>query len=342
MSSATCFITGATGMVGSHLAERLIKEGHRVKALVRKSSNFDSLKKLGVELCYGDITSPTSELKPFLQDTEWVFHIAALVSDWASREEMLAANVTSLENLVRAGNPSVLKKFVFIGSMAVLGMGTQDNLDESAPWIHTGDNYNYTKILAEQLAVKLAREEKFPITILRPPYIYGPRDRQFLPRVVQSLEKGIFKYIGDGNRPFTLVYVENLVEALMLTARQTKPACGEIYMITDGESITRREMIGIICDEFGFKKPTAQVPPAIAYALCPIFEGISKLSKSKNPPLINRFRIKFMHTHLTFNIAKARKELGYNPKISTKEALKKSVRWFKEHRSEYQDLTAKV
>ncbi len=336
------FVTGATGMVGSHLAERLIKEGHRVKALVRKSSQVDKLKQLGVELCYGDITNSSSELKPFLEDIEWIFHVAAFVSDWASREEMTKANVDSLRALAHASNPKTLQKFIYIGSMAVLGMGKQDDLDESAPWIHTGDNYNYTKILGEQLAIKLARDEKFPITIIRPPYIYGPGDRQFFPRVVGSLEKGIFKYIGDGNTPFSLVYVENLVEALLLAAAQDKKPSGEIYMITDGESVTRRELIEILCEEMNFSKPKAKVPVWLAYALCPLFEGINKLSKSKKPPLINRFRIKFMDTHLTFNIDKARRELGYNPRFQTKEALRKSAKWFAEHWSEYAESAAKI
>jgi nucleoside-diphosphate-sugar epimerase len=336
------FVTGATGMVGSHLVERLIKEGHQVKVLVRKSSNINHLNQLGVELCYGDITSSSETLRPFLEDVEWVFHIAAFVSDWASRDEMVKANVDSLKNLAYASNKKVLKRFIFIGSMAVLGMGKQDNLDESSPWIHTGDNYNYTKILGEQLAIKLARHENYPITIIRPPYIYGPRDRQFFPRVVQSLEKGIFKYIGDGNQPFSLVYVENLVDALILAAKHDEQPRGEIYMITDGEAVTRRQLVEILCEEMGFEKPKAQVPVWLAYALCPVFEGLNKLTKSKKTPLINRFRIKFMHTHLTFNIDKARKKLGYNPRFKVLESLRKSAKWFADHRDEYKEQAAKV
>jgi len=334
------FVTGATGMVGSHLVEKLAAEGHEIKALVRPTSKVERLKELGIELCVGDMTSSSDKLRPYLEDIEWVFHIAAHVSDWASREEMVKNNVDALSNLVHAANRDTLKRFVFIGSMAVLGMGVQDNLDESAPWIHSGDNYNYTKILAEQLAVKLARDENYPITVLRPPYIYGPRDRQFFPRVVSSLENGMFKYIGDGNQPFTLVYVENLVDALILAAKQEKEPTGEIYMITDGESVTRRELVEILCEEMDFKKPTRQVPVWLAYAVCPLFEGISKLTKKT--PLINKFRIKFMHTHLTFNIEKARRDLGYNPQVSTKDALRKSAQWFNEHRSEYKELAASI
>ena len=334
------FVTGATGMVGSHLVEKLVNEGHQIKALVRPSSNADRLKELGVELCVGDMTSSSDSLRPYLEDVEWVFHVAAHVSDWASREEMVKNNVDSLNNLVHATNRDVLQRFVFIGSMAVLGMGAQDDLDESAPWIHSGDNYNYTKILAEQLAVKLAKDEGYPITTLRPPYIYGPRDRQFFPRVVTSLEKGIFKCIGDGNKPFTLVYVENLADALILAAKQETKPTGEIYMITDGESVTRRELVEILCEEMNLKKPTRQVPVWLAFAVCPLFEAVSKLTKKT--PLINKFRIKFMHTHLTFNIDKAKRELGYNPQISTKEGLRKSAKWFHEHRSEYEALAATI
>jgi nucleoside-diphosphate-sugar epimerase len=336
------FVTGATGMVGSCLVERLVREGHRVKALVRKTSDTRALEELGVELCYGEITSSSETLRPLLKGVEWVFHIAALVSDWASREEMVKANVTSLESLARAADPGTLKRFIFIGSMAVLGMDRQDNLDESSPWIHSGDNYNYTKILAEQLAVRLAREEHYPITILRPPYLYGPRDRQFLPRVVQAIEKKIFTYIGDGSQPFTLLYVENLVDALLLAAKQEKRPSGEIYMITDGESITRRRLVEILCEEMGLDRPKKRVPVWLAYALCPLLEGINKAFRIRRPPLINRFRIKFMHTYLTFNISKARRELGYQPRLGTEEALRKSIRWFRDHRHEYKDLLAQI
>ena len=82
------FVTGATGMVGSHLVEKLASEGHQIKALVRQSSRVDRLKELGVELCVGDMTSSSDTLRPYLEDVEWVFHIAAHVSDWASREEI--------------------------------------------------------------------------------------------------------------------------------------------------------------------------------------------------------------------------------------------------------------
>ncbi|MEW6359173.1 MAG: NAD-dependent epimerase/dehydratase family protein [Planctomycetota bacterium] len=330
----TALVTGATGMVGSHLVERLVKEGYRVRALVRESSDTTFLKALGgVELFHGDLAGAPETFKPMVEGMQYIFHIGANVDDWGDRDEMYRINVDGLRHLMDACDTDRLKRFVFVGSMAVLGMGRQDNLDETAPYVHTGDNYNYTKIEAETLAMKYAREKKFPIVVIRPPYIYGPRDRQFFPRICTALRDGVFKYIGDGNNPFELVYALNVVEALVLAAVKDE-AVGQLYMITDGKPITRRELVELICDVMGYEKPTKCVPAWLAQAMCPVFEFFGKLKGKGSPPLLNRFKLKFMYPSMTFNIGKAQKDLGYGPPHESREALRKSLEWFKEHHPE--------
>jgi len=331
-SGPKAFVTGGTGMVGSHLIERLVKEGYRVKALVRSKSDTSLLDPLGVEKCLGDITDPPDALKPMVADCGYVFHIAAMVDDWASREDMYRANVTATQNLMDACMGGPLKRFMMIGSMAVLGMGTQLDLDETAPYVYTGDNYNYTKIEAEKLVTRYAKEKKFPVVTLRPPYIYGPRDRQFFSRVFTTLRDRSFIYIGDGNNLFTIVFAKNLVEALVLVAKAPASCEGQIYHITDGAAITRRELVEMICDLVGYEKPTRSVPVGLAKALCPVFEFIGKLLKKT--PRLNKFRLKFMVPHMTFKIDKARRELGYNPPHNQRDALKESILWYKEHHPE--------
>ncbi len=326
------FVTGGTGMVGSHLIERLVKEGYRVKALVRASSDTALLDSLGAEKCVGDMMDAPEKLKAMVADCEYVFHVAAMVDDWASREDMYRANVTATQNLMDACAGGVLKRFVMIGSMAVLGMGTQTDLDETAPYVYTGDNYNYTKIEAEKLVARYAAEKKFPAITLRPPYIYGPRDRQFFPRVFTALRDKTFMYIGDGHNPFTIVSVHNLVEALALAAKAPASCEGQIYQITDGAAITRRELVEMICDLVGYQKPAKSVPVGLASALCPVFELIGKLLKKT--PRLNKFRFKFMVPHMTFKIDKARRELGYNPPRKQREALKEAILWYVEHHPE--------
>ncbi|MFH0962637.1 MAG: NAD-dependent epimerase/dehydratase family protein [Planctomycetota bacterium] len=324
------FVTGATGMLGSRLAERLVADGHEVTVLVRSTSDRSVFDGLPVTLSEGALPDETERLAQTLRSQEWVFHCAAMVDDWADREEMYRTNVSGLASLIAATDRRALRRFVYVSSMAVLGMSPQIDLDENAPVVSTGDNYNFTKIEAEKLALRHA-EEGLPITIVRPPYIYGPRDRQFFPRVVDALRDGTFKYIGGGGAALSLVYVENLVDAMMLAAKNERTT-GEVFMITDGEPITRRELIETIAAGLGLPKPSKSVPLWVAKAACPLFELVAKLKGGRKPPLLNRFRLKFMATPLTFNIAKARRVLGYEPRFSTPEGLARTIAWHKKQR----------
>jgi nucleoside-diphosphate-sugar epimerase len=328
------FITGATGMIGSHLARRLLDERWRVRALVRKSSDSKLLASWGVEMAEGDVGDPAETLTPHLKEVEYVFHCAALVSDWAPLEEMLRVNVQGTRNLAEAaaGSPT-LKRFAYLSSMVVFGMHPQRDLDEKAPLIHTGDNYNMTKIRAEEIVQELVRVRQLPAVILRPPYVYGPRDRQFLPRVLENLKSKRFRFIGSGLQPISLVYVDNLVEALVLAA--TKPdLAGEVFLITDGEATTRMRILQIICEEMGYPLPARHMPTWFVKLCLPAIEAFHTLKRSKTPPLVNKFKLKFMATPLTYRIDKARQRLGYAPKITTEQGLRMTAKWFRENHPE--------
>lgn len=329
---ATVFLTGATGFVGGHLVARLVADGLQPRCLVRATSNTAELKKAGAELVTGDVTDPPEKLRELLGDCRLVFHCAGLVDDWASREEMERINITGTRNMLEAcASVKGLEKFVMVGSMVVFGMGPQNNFNESAPLTHTGDNYNETKIVAEELAFQYAAEKKVPVAVCRPPYVYGPGDKQFFPRLFETLRDGVFKYIGDGNQPITLVYVLNLVEALVRASR-TKTAAGELFLITDGESITRRELAEMICREMNYPVPTAHVPEGVARAVLPVVEWLAKVRHQR--PILNRFKLKFMATPMTFDISKARRMLGYEPVEPPRESLRKTVRWYRENHPE--------
>ena len=331
-TSPSAFVTGATGLVGSHLVERLLAEGITPRCLVRQTSDTSLLEQLGVECVVGDVTHPPERIREMIADATLVFHCAAMVDDWASREAMVRVNVDGTRNMLEACRDLVtLERFVMVGSMVVHGMGQQINLDETAPLVHTGDNYNYTKILACQLATEYAQNHGLPVVLCRAPYIYGPRDQQFFPRVFEALRSGRFKYIGDGNRPLTMVYVKNLVEALTLSS-QRPVAKGEVFLITDGESLTRRELVEMICQGMGYPKPQGHVPVAVARLLLPLIEWLGKVRGKR--PILNRFQMKFMTTPLTFNIAKARRVLGFRPVEPPQESLRKTILWYREHHPE--------
>jgi len=322
-------VTGATGCVGSSLAELLTAKGHSVRAFVRAGSDTAFLRSLGVELMRGELDDRAS-LDTAVNGVDIVFHCAAVVSDWASLEEMRRVNVEGLRRLLDASAAARVRRFVYMSSMVVLGMGRQDNLDESAPYVFTGYNYNTTKIEAEKLVLEFASITGLPVTVIRAPYVYGPRDRQMFPRILQYLKCGKYAYIGRGTAPLTLVYAKNLAEGLRKAAESPR-AAGQVYNITDGAAVTRRELITRMADELGLPRPKKNVPYPVAVVVCAVCETIAKLFRLKTAPLLNRFRLKFMHTYLTFDISKARRELGYAPEIPFDRALKETVKWFKEN-----------
>ncbi len=323
-------VTGATGLVGSHLVEYIAKHGYKIRCFVRPSSDVSFLETIkNVEIVQGDLTRAVS-IEKAVKGMDIVFHCAAMVSDWADRETMVRTNVGGTENLIQACLKSKVKRMVMISSLAVLGMDEQIDTDETAPYVYTGDNYNYTKIESEKKVLEAYREKGLPVVIVRPPYIYGPRDRQLLPRVVKFLKEGKFKFIGTGENPFSLVYVKNFVTALALLCDNDK-AIGQIYHITDGHDITRKEFIGKLASKFGYPMPTVHVPVQVAKIACPVLEFINKATRSHKPPLLNKFKMKFMHTPLTFDISKAKNQIGYKPSVPFDKALDETVEWFKKN-----------
>jgi len=331
-NSPLALVTGATGLIGSHLARRLLDEGWRVRALVRPTSDTALLESWGVDLAQGDLEGPPAALAPALEGAAYVFHCAAMVSDWAPLDDMMRVNVGGTRRLCEAAAAAAsLRRLVYVSSMAVLGMHPQRNLDETAPMIHTGDHYNLTKIRAEETVHQFVRERGLPAVVVRPPYVYGPRDRQFLPRVLGNLRSGRFRFIGSGRQEMSLVYIHNLVDALFLAA--TAPGVdGEVFFITDGEAVTRVRMMEILCEETGYPMPTRHVPVWLVRLACPVFEGLATLRRATEPPLLNKLRLKFMVTPLTYRIDKARRLLGYEPKVTTEEGLRQALAWVREHR----------
>jgi nucleoside-diphosphate-sugar epimerase len=323
-------VTGATGCVGSALTELLVSKGRHVRAFVREGSDTTFLQSLGVEFWRGDLLDPQS-LAGAVRGMDVVFHCAAVVSDWASLDEMRRVNVRGLDLLLEACAAAHVKRCVYTSSMVVLGMDRQDNLDESASYVYTGDNYNTTKIEAEKLIWDFAARTGLPVTVIRAPYVYGPRDRQMFPRILTYLRNGKYAYVAGGTNPFTLVYVKNLAEGLLLAAESPR-AAGQLYNITDGASVTRKELITRIADGMGLARPRKNIPYYLAKLVCALCELTAKIFRLKTAPLLNRFRLKFMYTHLTFDISKAKTQLGYGPSIPFDRAIGETIEWVRENK----------
>lgn len=326
---ATFLITGATGFVGSHAADAVRSRG-TVRALVRQGSDTRHLASIGAELVPGDLTDPAALAKA-ADGVDYVIHCAAKVGDWGHVDEFRAVNVGGLRSLLEAVRGKPLKRFVHVSSLGVYAARHHYGTDETEPLpeFHI-DGYTQSKVECETLALQEHRKHNTPVTILRPGFIYGPRDRVVLPRLAERLKKGQIKYIARGRFALNTTYVANLVDAIVLALDNPK-AIGEVFNITDGEFVSKRRFFEAIAGGLKLRPPRLSIPLWIAKPLSRWRENVFRRRNSPTPPLITQAGVKFAGLNLDFSIAKARTLLGYDPHIGFDEGMHAALTWFKDH-----------
>ena len=159
-----------------------------------------------------------------------------------------------------------------------------------------------------------------PLSVVRPGFIYGERDRTVLPKLVHSLRTGRFAYFGSGDQALNCIYVKNLVHAIFLAA-EVPAAVGEVFNVTDGARVSKKQFIGRVAELAGLKPPRRKIPLWLAWTLAILMERRAKRKNSSTPPLVNKARYKFLGLNLDYSITKARKVLGYEPPFTTEEGL---------------------
>jgi nucleoside-diphosphate-sugar epimerase len=324
----TCLITGATGFVGSHLAEACAARGLSVRALARPGSDAALLERIGATVCRGDLADAAS-VPAALEGVEVVFHTAAKVGDWGPVEEYRTVNVGGLRNLLEACKGRPLSRFVHFSSLGVYAARHHHGTDETEPLPRKHiDGYTQTKTEAEQLALEYQREHGVPVVVLRPGFIYGPRDRSVLPKLVENLRAGIVRYLGNGEQALNTIYVVNLVDAALL-AMEKEHVAGRVYNLTDGERVTKRRFIESICDGLGIARPRRSVPLWLARVAAYLMETAARKMGDAQPPRLTQARLKFLGLNLDFSIERARRELGYAPRVRFEEGLARTLEWFK-------------
>ena len=328
-------VTGGTGFIGGKLVQRLVEKGHKVMCLVRRTSNVESLNKLGVELCYGDLSEPDS-LKKLVSGGEIIFHIAAMVSDWGSREDFYRMNVESTMTLLKASKQSSVKKFIYMSSSTVIWKSdlweihNLNDVDENYPYPRQyNDYYNETKAEAERIVVGFYKATGLETIIFRPSNVWGAGDRVILPRIVKAARKGILFPIGSGERWVSPCNVENLVQALLLSAEVDNKG-GNIFFINDGIKLEHMEFVSSLLKAVGINwSPRFSLPYLPVYLTASLMELALKLVGSKNPPVLTRFAVAALAGSRSYSIEKARREIGYKPIVNMDEGLNQLGDWIK-------------
>jgi nucleoside-diphosphate-sugar epimerase len=325
----SCLITGATGFVGSHLAEACAARGHAVRALARPGADTAALERLGAAVVRGDLTDPAAA-RAAVEGAEVVFHCAAKVGDWGPVDDYRAVNVEGLRGLLEACRGRPLRRFVHLSTLGVYAARHHYGTDETEPPPERHvDGYTQSKVEAEQLALHY-HEHGVPVVVLRPGFIYGPRDRTLMPKVVDNLRRRRFNYISGGRRALNTIYVGNLVDAMFLAA-EVPAAVGQVYNLTDGELVSKRRFIETIVEGLGLPRPRpVSVPLWLARILAWSMERQARRKGATKAPKLTQARLKFLGLNLDFSIEKAKRELGYRPRVGFDEGMRETLAWLKQ------------
>jgi nucleoside-diphosphate-sugar epimerase len=327
---ATCLITGATGFVGSHLVEACAARGFAVRALARAGSDTSLLDRHNAAVVRGDVIDPTA-VREAAEGADVVFHCAAKVGDWGPVDGYRAVNVEGLRNLLEACRGRPLQRFVHFSSLGVYAARHHRGTDESEPLpARHVDGYTQSKVEAETLALSYHQEHGVPVVVLRPGFIYGPRDRTVLPKLVENLRLGEVRYLGGGKNALNTIYAGNLVEAAFLAVEKLQ-AVGGVYNLTDGELVSKKRFIEAVADGLGAPRPTRSLPLWLARFLAWYLEGRARRRGATKAPRLTQGRLKFLGLNLDFRIEKAKRELGYQPRWTFEQGMAETIAWYKQY-----------
>lgn len=314
MSDMNVAITGGTGFIGSHLAERLVNYGYKVRCLVRKDSDLRNISGLDVELFYGD-TRDADSLKPVVEGADYVFHLAALTVG-KTREDFFRVNVTGTENLLNTCTIHAphLKKFVHVSSISAVGPRSGiETLSEDSPCFPI-DYYGESKLAGEKVAQGF--RNRIPLTIIRPSMAYGPRDNNPFTvfRYTKMVRRGFYLLRGSEKRYISAIFVNDLVDG-MVTAARDDISKGRKYFLCNEKITTYDEICKLISQALQRKAIRIRVPDFVLNARA----------------FLNRKR-PLPHTlHWICSGARAKRDLGTEALTPLSDGIKKTVLWYLRH-----------
>jgi nucleoside-diphosphate-sugar epimerase len=284
------------------------------------------LKKRGVEVVHGDVRDYAS-IEKACAGRDIVFHCAAIVTDWAPRKLFDEVTVGGMENMCRAALKAKVKRFVDISTNDVFGMDEKNVMDETFPLRPWGEPYPDTKIEAEKISWRYHREHGLPVTMVYPCWVFGPGDKTFVPLIADAIVKRELIFW----RKDVIVwpaYIENLVDLLLLISEDRR-AVGNGYLVHDGLSVTFQEFCAGIAKALGVPPVTTHIPYSAAYAASWVMESVWKITRRKTRPLLTTYTVKNLGSRFKYSIEKARRELGWKPKIPFAKGFEKTMEWLK-------------
>mgnify|MGYP006273557623 CR=1 FL=1 len=319
-------VTGATGLLGSHVVEQLVRQGKPVRALIRQESDASFLESQKVEIRRGSLLD-SAFLDDALSGADTIYHTAAKVGEWGPWQQFLDNIIHPVESLLAASRRQRIRRVVHVSSITVYGhpLASSFPIDETMPTgqrLWKADNYIRAKLRTEELWNQYERE----VTILRPTWFFGPRDRTTLPRVLAAFGNGKIAQVGDGSNKLNVLYAGDVANAVVRAGASDK-SVGKAYNISNPGELTQKEFLGYLADSLGFPRVKKSYGINMAYIAGYMAELIGKTTLLGRPPHITRYSVALMLRSNQFSIQRAKADLGWEPKTLLKQAVDNTLAW---------------
>ena len=323
-------VTGATGFVGGRLSRSLIAEGMTVRGIGRSLTAGLALAAEGVEFMPVDLRDRAAVVTA-CRDVELVAHVGALSSAWGRDEDFHAINVGGTENVIAGCLAHGVRRLVYVSSPSVMSrFAAQRDLDEDAPLPDRFVSvYSETKKLGEDRVLLASRTDDrglppLETVILRPKAIYGPGDTALLPRLLDAARRGRLPIVGDGETLTNLTHVDDVVHAICLALSRPGIA-GRTYLITGGEDVRLWDLVAEVTAALGYPPPSRHIPVARALAIGGVLETLYRWLPLPGEPPLTRYKAGILGQSQTYDIRRARVELGYEPRVRLDDGLREVV-----------------
>eukprot|EP01135_Chromosphaera_perkinsii_P002719 Nk52_evm87s226 gene=Nk52_evmTU87s226 len=333
-----CLVIGGCGFLGQHLAEDLLSRGYSVSVFdVRKSFENDK-----ISFFIGDLRAK-EDLVAAMRGCYCVFNCASPFPNSNNRELFYAVNVEGTKNIVEACKEADVNRLVLTSSASVSFEGIDlKNADENVPYAAKPiDYYTETKILQEKIVLGANNGDTLFTAAIRPHSIFGPRDMQMIPTIVDTARRGKMKLIiGDGNNLVDFTYVKNVVHGHILAMEHLdkgSPANGQAFHITNDDPMPFWDFMSLILVSFGYPAPSIKVPYLLIYYIALLVEFclwvFSPIVSIR--PTFTPMRVALAATHHYYNCTKAKKLLNYKPLFTVKEGVAECLKFYTNlHRKE--------
>jgi nucleoside-diphosphate-sugar epimerase len=325
-------VTGASGFVGIYLVKKLLSEGYRVRALVRKNSlHTGRLLPLPVELVEGDLADADT-VNEAARDVEYIFHLgAAMSNDWDEHER---TTIGGTEHVIAAAKANGVKRLVHVSTLAVyelLDKPARSIIRENSPYQTDPKKlgpYAWAKIETEKAVKKAVEEQQLDAVIVRLGMVLGPLSRVFYPHLGYSLGDDVFIPIARGRVILPLVYVDNAVDGLLAAALKDDIA-GESFNLVDEGEVSAMEFLKKFKDVTGSDAKIVSMPYFVAWSLTLAYEIVSGIGLIKKGAT-SRAQLKWKQSSMFYDSSKARETLDWQSPVSLEEGMKRTFEWYRD------------